>query len=225
MKKYFSTFCLFGLLIFAVTNVHSQVTIKGPVCVKTGITYQYMVVGKWATSSTMNVCVSGGLIADSIGKSNCTPVGAPVSNILVRWSSPGIGSLQLASAAGNATLSVTISEALDAGRIDSGSKFQMVSYNTKPASISCGGSKGGHCSPAFIYQWQQSSDRVSWTDLPGNTGQDLLFVQPITQTTFYRRKVIEMGSNTIDYSDMAFILVIGLNAAVDSASVLSSMNL
>ena len=137
---------------------------------------------------------------------SCTPQGgAPLSSLLVVWNNPGTGSLTLSSALGNSTFNVTVASLLKAGTIDSSSKKQVIGYDSVPSLIICSPDSGGSCSPAYADQWQQSFDMVSWKDIQGATSGNLSISSPLTQATFYRRKVTEKTSGTIGYSDVAFV--------------------
>ncbi|TXE18272.1 hypothetical protein ES692_06380, partial [Psychroserpens burtonensis] len=47
---------------------------------------------------------------------------------------------------------------------------------------------------SHFYQWQESFDTVSWSDLPGETNENLA-VSGVTTTIYYRAKVAEFASN------------------------------
>ena len=201
-------FFLILFLTAASTTSLAQVNIVGPTCVVPGITYHYRITGGWGTRSTMQACVTGGRIADtSSTPHNCTPAGgAPLGAILVIWDSSS-ASIAVTSAAGNATLAVSVTSALRPGSIDSSSKTLMIGYDSIPPAITCSVDSGGNCSPAYADQWQQSSDQVSWQDMSGFTGRNLNLTTALTQTVFYRRKVTETRSGTIAYSDVASVFV------------------
>ena len=205
--KYFtllSFFCLMALQDF------SQVTVTGPQCVVAGTVYQYKISGNWDSLSTMQVCISGGIIADSTAINSCTTSGAPLANVLVIWndSSSTAGVIKVNSPNGNGILNVSFSMPLQAGSIDSLSKNQITETDSIPSSIYCQPATGGSCSPSFVYQWQQSSDMVSWTDIESAEQQNLSFSSSMNQTAFFRRKVTETVSGTIQYSDIATVNVI-----------------
>ena len=62
---------------------------------------------------------------------------------------------------------------------------QSVCINTLPAQINGQVATGGNSAPA--YQWQTSSDSLTWTDLPGETG--LNYLPPVlAASAFYRRE-------------------------------------
>jgi hypothetical protein len=202
--KYHRVF--FFLLITHMTGF-SQPTISGPTCAVPGIVYHYTIKGSWKASSTMQVCISNGIFrSKDTSMYRCTPQGgAPLSSLLVVWSNPGSGSLTLSSALGNSTLNVTVAPLLQAGTIDSSSKKQAIGYDSVPLTIVCSPDSGGSCSPVYMDQWQQSFDMLSWKDIQGATSGNLAIVSPLTQATFYRRKVTEKTSGTIAYSDIAFV--------------------
>lgn len=204
---------IFLFLAGASDTSQAQVTITGPTCVVPGTCYHYWIKGGWQARSTMQACVTGGRIADtSATPHTCTAAaGAPLGAILVIWDSSN-ASIAVTSAAGNATLAISVTTPLMAGSIDSGSKQQMIGYDSIPATIICSVDSGGNCSPAYTDQWQQSADQVSWQDIPGSTGKNLRVTTALTQTVFYRRKVTETGSGTIAYSDTASVFV-GVTAA------------
>ena len=198
------------ILILKNSVLFSQVSISGPTCVIAGTVYHYHVKGSWKTTSTMQVCVTGGVIVykDS-SRLSCTPHGGkPLESVLVVWGNSGGASLTASSADGNYTLTVFTTFPLQAGSINSSSKKQTITFKGTPATIICSPPKGGSCSPAYSNQWQQSSDRVSWVNMNGFTGEDLSIGIPMTQTTFFRRKVTESKAGVIAYSDLADVYVI-----------------
>ncbi|WP_157717093.1 T9SS type B sorting domain-containing protein [Formosa sp. Hel1_31_208] len=63
-----------------------------------------------------------------------------------------------------------------------------------------------------FYQWQESPDSITWTDIPGATNE-LINITGITSTTFYRAKVAEFAANLnnldcITFSDTFLINVV-----------------
>jgi hypothetical protein len=207
LKKKIKQLQIFFILMLIHIAAFSQPTITGPTCVMPGAVYQYTIKGSWRASSTMQVCISGGNFRSrDTSLKNCTPqAGAPLSSLLIVWSNPGNGSLSLSSAIGNSTLNVTIVSLLQGGTMDSSSKKQLIGYDSIPSTIICSVDIGGSCSPVYADQWQQSFDMLSWKDIQGATSMNLSVSSPLTQATFYRRKVIEKTSGTIGYSDIAFV--------------------
>jgi hypothetical protein len=203
MKK---TVSIITGLLLASLPMAAQISIEGPGCIVPGVVYHYRIKGNWDSTSTMQVCLTGGYIrnADSTQVS-CTAPGMPLDGVLVIWNGPG--GLTITSTKGNATLTVTPTSPLHAGAIAESSQTQMISLNGMPAPISCAPDTGGACHPKYSCQWQQSVDQVNWTDVPGSTGAVMRFTTGLSQTLFYRRRVTETGSGTIDYSDVASVFV------------------
>jgi hypothetical protein len=205
----------------------AQPTITGPTCVTPGITYQYLISGHWDSASTMQVCAAGGAfngLSDS-----CTANGAPVSFVLVVWKDSITGGmLSLSSSAGNSSLTVNITQLLHSGFIASASKSQAIAYSSQPATLYCAAATGGSCSPAYTYQWLQSSDGLNWTNVDGAVSQNLVFSSELRQTLFFRRKTTEMVTGSIDYSDMATVSVgpppPGTIVGADSSANLTTIN-
>lgn len=198
-------YAIFLLIVFFVSGFrgNSQVTVTGPACVIPGATYQYLISGPWDSASTMQVCLTGGLVVGS--NAACTGNGVPVASVLVTWTASGAGNVNLSSSKGNSTLAVTISSVLTGGAIPVAVKTQSIAFKGTPSVITCSASTGGSCSPVYQYQWQQSRDRLSWTDISGAQGLTLSLSQPLQEATFFRRRVTEEGSGTIAYSDIAFV--------------------
>ena len=204
MPQAFKHIIAVALLLAALrTPGFSQVTVSGPTCVIPGTIYQYVITGPWDSLSTMQVCLTGGQLADSSG--SCTPTGQPLSFIRVTWNAGSSGSLQVQSSKGNSTIAVTLSDTLTGGSILVAAKTQRIAYLATPALVSCPPSTGGACSPQYNYQWQQSLDQVEWSDIPAATTQNLILAQAVKQTLFVRRKVTETGSNTIAFSNIALV--------------------
>jgi hypothetical protein len=201
----------FTLLFSGFTKTIAQVTITGPSCVIAGTVYQYSISAKWDSTSTMHICVNGGIIADSsLGDNNtCTPSGAPVARMLVIWndSASNNGSLSLTSSLGNASFAVHFTDPLLPGSIDSVTGNQQIGYDSIPATIICSIDTGGSCSPSYSYQWQQSLDQVNWVNVDGANSMNLTIQAPLVQTMFYRRKVIDINSSTVGYSNVASVFV------------------
>jgi len=184
---------------------HAQVGISGPTCVTPGTVYQYLITGNWDSTAFMSICINGGIIQTS--GDSCTPQGAPVGQVLVSWTTMGNGTIVVTSSLGNAGMNVTVVAPLTPGSMDSLSRAQMLAPGDTPANITCSAASSGACSPSYSYQWQRSFDRVSWEILDGVTGLSLTVDSALTQSTYYRRQVTEISSNTIAYSDIAAVFV------------------
>lgn len=196
---------LFPLVILAIAGFqgHAQVTITGPTCINPRTTYQYVITGPWDSVSTMQICLTGGVVAGSA--ITCTPFAAPQASVMVSWNGGINGTLQVHSSKGNATIAIVLTDTLTGGTIADTTKAQRIGYLSIPSIVLCPVSTGGSCTPNYSYQWQQSLDLVEWSDIPGASLQNLVMTQKLIQTTFVRRKVTETSSNTIAYSNAALV--------------------
>ena len=79
------------------------------------------------------------------------------------------------------------------------STSQTVCEGVAPAILTGTASSGG--SGVFTYQWQSSSDNLTFTNITGETSQNLVFSSPATATTYYRRittdQQVQAFSNTV----------------------------
>lgn len=200
------------LLILTAQNVHGQFGggpgIYGPTCVSSGVAYQYAFTGSYTGSTGMNWCCTGGTIT---GGSGGCKYGVPLLNIYVTWAA-GTGTHSLTvtittGGSGSATINATLTTTLVSGNITSGGT-QSIAYGATPVAINCAVSTGGNCSPSYSYQWQQSPDNITFTNIAtGGTGQNLSFSAGLTSTTYYRRFVTEVNGGTTAYSNTATVTV------------------
>jgi hypothetical protein len=142
----------------------------------------------------------------------------------VVWDNVSSGSLGLTSTQGDTTLTVQGTTPLSGGSIVGSLKTQSVQYNAMPGGINCSPASGGACSPNYTYQWQESVDNVNWTDIKGATGQNLGFTASKKQTVYCRRKVTEIVSGSIAYSDVAMVDV-GPQPATSTATTMTRSGL
>jgi len=196
----------------------AQVSLTGPACVFPGVVYEYRIKGNWDSTSTMQVCVSGGLLrnGDGSGQGCTAPGGKPMDVVQIVWN--GSGTIKMTSSKGNVAYAVNATSAFRPGTIVAASQTQTIPRRGIPATISCNPDSGGSCQPRYSYQWQQSMDRVSWVDVPGATGAALHFAGPSSKSLFYRRKVMETASGNTGYSDVASVFV-GIGDYSDSTSI------
>jgi hypothetical protein len=153
-------------------------------------------------TSNVQACATNGMAADS--NSNCKNIRSQFVHIV--WNSNATaGSLQITSSSGNASLQISITSVLQPGIIDSALVKQLIAFDSIPKRITCLPAVGGGCSITYNYQWQVSSNKVSWMDIPGATGNDLTFSSPIRETKFFRRKV--NGGGTSLTSNVAVVFV------------------
>ncbi len=134
--------------------------------------------------------------------------GRPLPFIRVRWNENNrSGKISVRSATANTELTVSITPLLKQGELEPSTSFQVIEYNTIPAIIRCSKASGGNCSPVYTYQWEQSANSVSWTEVSRATTPDLNFSAPLKESRYYRRRVIETGSQTRAYSAVVSIIV------------------
>lgn len=204
LSDYSKQIIIIGIILSAKFSLFAQVNISGPVCVVPSTEYQYNINATWKDSSDLQICVQGGVLADS---SLCYK-GKPVSFIRVLWSpADESNNITIHSSTGDASLSVSLTSLLMGGTIDSLSKMQIVDSLTTPVLITCSAPTGGACLPSYEFQWQQSPNNMSWTDVDGAINPDLQFSSPIVQTMYYRRKIAEKMSGSESYSDIAIVSV------------------
>jgi hypothetical protein len=209
MKRKISIRLLFIFFVLLRSSAFAQINITGPVCVIPGTVYQYNIQGAWDSATTMEVCVSGGVLSAN-GSKTCTGRNGVLSEVFVTWTSTSNGSVSVSSSKGNGQLDVKLTSILDPGSISGQLKSQSINSGTTPGTLTCSVSTGGSCSPSYVYQWQQSANELQWSDIPGATGQHLNFSNPLTETTFFRRKTRELISGTIAYTDYVVVNTIAI---------------
>lgn len=207
IKKGNSLFIL--IPVFALLTVtgkcFSQVAVSGPVCVMMGTTYSYPITGTYYSSSTMQICVKGGVLAGT--PDSCSGNTVPVAVAGVTWNTPGPGKLIITSSSGNTSMDVNVISPLQAGDILPATATQSIKYNTNATLIDCSAASGGNCSPVYVYEWQVSDNNLLWRAITGGTGKSIILGSPQKKTVYLRRKVTETISGTIAYSGSATILV------------------
>lgn len=182
----------------------SQVSITGPVCVIAGTEYQYLISGNWNDQSTFQICIQGGKLFDT--DSTCFN-GSPVASVHVIWNNDSTGSITINSSEGDALISIERTTILTGGKIDSSLSIQTVIIDSIPVAINCTLPTGGNCSPSYSYQWQKSYNGIIWVDIPNARNESLQFSSAISQNTYFRRKVTEVISNSVEYTDIALVVV------------------
>lgn len=96
---------------------------------------------------------------------------------------------------------ITVSREFNPGSITS--SIQNIAINTMPQTINATPALYGSCG-TYVYQWQQSFDGLTFTNIAGATAQNLTFSAAISTSTFYRRK----GTCTADIGYTNVIAVI-----------------
>lgn len=196
---------LFFSLLF-MSSGYSQVTITGPACVLPGIQYQYHIGGQLDSSTSVQVCVTGGVIS---GTSDTCITDTSLYQVLVTWNSDSITNGVITVTVGSAvqTLTVVGAPALSGGAIDSALKVQFVDSAAITPAITCSPAIGGACNASFLYQWQQSPDNLAWSDIDSATNENLSFSVQTQNTMYYRRRVLESTTGTIAFSDVAVVFI------------------
>jgi hypothetical protein len=186
-----------------------QIAIKGPTCITTATVYEYIITGDTSSITPFQLCVSGGTILNSANNDSCIQQQKLPGRVLVVWNdtTPDSRNLLLSSSLGNFQLTTSFTPALQPGFIDSAYKVQFVNSDSLPPSIICSPSSGGSCSPAYAYQWQQSSDGITWIDIQGANNSSLSIPDSQLESAYFRRRVTETASGTIACSDIAAVFV------------------
>jgi hypothetical protein len=191
------------ICLFLTSALNAQIIVKGPDCVVAGVEYQYVVEAS-NKNEKLQVCLTNGTITGNA--SNC--ISSTSSIVRVTWKSEvTTASISVTSPNGSVSYDVKVTAVLTAGNILPGSKRQDIQQKKIPGGINCSNASGGSCGSSYQYQWQKSNDRLKWVDLSGENNKDLRFNEPITQTSFFRRRVFDVVSKTEAYSDDAMILV------------------
>lgn len=68
---------------------------------------------------------------------------------------------------------------------------------------------------SFSYQWQQSADNVTFSDIPGAVLKDFNAVEPTTESIYYRRKLYHLNCIQPNLSNVTFLKVIKTLPTVD----------
>lgn len=189
---------------FMQMSLYAQITINGPVCVKAGSEYRYIVQSTKALNPKTKVCVTGGTIAGS--KNSCVTGDTNVVVSVVWNDKTTKGAISFSSPGESTSLDISICDDLNPGAINV-SKTQKIAFNSKPAAIICTPASGGNCSPSYQYQWQWSDNDLYWTDIDGATSQNLSITALLKLPVFYRRRVTETLSGAVAYSESAAVYV------------------
>ncbi len=200
LGKMLKSLCL-SVISFGTIAVSNGQSINGSTCAISGTQYTYYFSGNYNSNTTMTWTVTNGSIS---GNSQ----GKPLPQIYVIWNTNATsGTVSVTTSnAGNASLTVGITSALSAGTI--GSSSQSIITGSVPAIISSlTYPNGGYCSPTYSYQWQQSPDNVTFSNITGATSSLLSFSSGLTQTTYYRLKITETHTSSTAYTNTAAVYV------------------
>jgi len=198
-------------LLICTDSAWGQARIQGPTCVVAGGTYTYNFI---STGSSGTWGIVHGVNA-ATGLSSGSYTGSSFS-INITWNNPmSSGQTSFFGTGGTptATLTVNTGGSLVPGTISNTSQY--INYNTTPATINCSAATGGTCSGSYNYQWQQSTDNVTFTNISGATSQNLSFSTGLTQTTYFRRNDAVSGGSS-GYTNSA---TVGVYAKLMAGSV------
>ncbi len=101
------------------------------------------------------------------------------------------------------SVTVTVAAQLNGGSITSAN--QTITYNAIPATITASVATNGNCGTSYVYQWQSSTNNITFTDISGATAQNLSFTVAQTQMKYYRRKT--SCSSEIQYTGSVTVTV------------------
>ncbi|MCW3788376.1 T9SS type A sorting domain-containing protein [Plebeiibacterium sediminum] len=97
------------------------------------------------------------------------------------------------------SIKINVNSALYTGNIEG---TQTICYNTLPSQIKSASASGG--TGSYTYQWQRSTDNVTWSDIISANTQNYT-PSALTQATYFRRKVSDNCTSV--YSNSVLISV------------------
>jgi hypothetical protein len=128
--------------------------------------------------------------------------------VQVTWNANATsGNVSFSSQLGSASISVGLFDPMQGGT-NSPTTQQVVSGGV-PATINCPAATGGSCTAtSYTYQWQQSPNNSTWTNITGATAQNLSFSSGLTAVTYYRRIATATSNGRTAYSNVATVYII-----------------
>jgi hypothetical protein len=193
------------IIFFTFPTVYAQPQINGASCVIPTTDYDYLITGNADSVASITVCITGGIFANT--QNTCKTI-TPHSMVRINWNDSATTAKIIITYSGTQkTKQILVTKPLSAGIIANQLKRQIIKYDAVAAFIPCSEAKHGSCSPNYSYQWQKSSNALSWTDITGANGQHLPPQGALKEPVFYRRKVTETVSGTVAYSTMATVFV------------------
>src|SRR5579871_2123161 len=201
MKRATANIRVLSILIVILSSTQlakGQYSITGATCVVAGTQYTYTISGNWNNNTQMSWVITGGTISGPTS-------GTPLPQVHVTWTSSGTLQVNVPPSSGG-SINVTLATTLVAGTIST--TTQSINYNTVPTfPLSCSAATGGYCSPSYQYQWQQSTNNVTFTNITGATGLTYTITTNLTQTMYYRLMVTEINSGSVGYSNTSTVIV------------------
>lgn len=105
------------------------------------------------------------------------------------------------------TIAVTVNQPFGAGTLVPFS--QIIASGSSPALLTANPASGGSCGGAYSYQWQQSTNGTTFSDISGATGLTYQ-AGSLTTTTYYRRRTT-CGAGNYAYTNISSITVGSVN--------------
>jgi RHS repeat-associated protein len=209
-KRFFISAGIILCLLLTANNNYAQVSISGPTSVSLNTSYTYYPAYNGSSTVTYNGwytwTISGGYESSTGNTSKsgtCSSVLYSIG-INVTWTSAS-GMLTFQSNLGSSSITVTGLQPLAGGSITNSPNYGSVLINTNPGfTITASAATGGSCGGSYSYQWQLSTDGVNYGDIINNAIGQNYSPEPITTTTYYRRKV--MCNGTTEYTSNTYTL-------------------
>lgn len=191
---------------FLSSPIWGQVRIVGSDCVLAGSTCQYKIQARFdSTLTNLSICVTGGRL---INGASCNTDGSRPNSILVVWDSSVTKRIELQSTQGNIVLPVMTASAIGGGYIYAENLFVLSDTAMHVYTFRCSEPSGGSCTPAYTYQWQESTDGLNWKDISNSTSKDLMYSKSFQTNLYFRRMVTDVDSNTSAYSDIGQLIYV-----------------
>jgi hypothetical protein len=189
----------------ATITVNTPISISGATgCPVGGVSYTYSVGGTWSTGNSFEWCAYGGAISGYSGSTCATAT--PLPSVSVVWNSTYSGpSISLNTSGQTVSDNVIV---LSANNLNITPVAQTIFVTATPAAMTSVTTIGSEC-PSIGFQWQQSSNETTWTNVSGATGESLSFSAPLPAGKVYYQRGITSGGIT-SYSDIAAINVVAV---------------
>lgn len=192
------------ILTFIYSESIGQVVVRGQDCAIRGKQYYYNIDFNSSESSDYKIVLVGGYF-DSVAIRSVIVASSSVVN--VTWDSTGVCNILIVKGADTLGKRVFVAAEISAGFVSENDIQQVWSKDKSSYLFHCSEASGGHCDPVFTYQWQISSDGLSWSNIQNAQGRDLLFDgTSIVGSVQIRRFSLELKSRSFGYSDIAMFI-------------------
>jgi hypothetical protein len=181
------------------TNFNYQVTTSIPANV---VSYQWK---KWNNPGQWDNVVNGGVISgattNQLTFTGATPLESGKYEVTVTFHSSGADCNVTSD---TRTRVLTVLPPLTPPVISSA---QTICSGTTPSQLTATAATGGSVTPSFTYQWQNSTDNSTWTDIAGAT--TLNYQPPVLATsTYYHIVATDNGAYACGASTSASVLIL-----------------